>query len=223
MVLCRFVLTCPHKQGGRHTNPWPERPKNPKSASVLRFPESLVARLEPGNKSISSRAVELIEAGLSGGERIVIKMPLVYCPQTMQSGAPRPKPIPAAAPTSKTSEKQQSPHKEITSSCRTSCRHRLGSRLWAWARKSDQFERIQRRSLHRQVKKIGMRQAAAALNFYSISLYTPISNWIISSTAAFCLIGSLKVVMGCYLVQHAGSVHQEASMLGFDGVVCFWI
>ena len=73
-------------------------PREPKVRICITVPESLVARLEPGNKSISSRAVELIEAGLSGGERIVIKMPLVYCPQTVQSDAPRPKPIPAAAP-----------------------------------------------------------------------------------------------------------------------------
>ena len=76
-------------------------PKEPKIRICITVPESLVARLEPGNKSISSRAVELIEAGLFGSERIVIRMPLVYCPKIVQSGAPRPKPIPAAAPRQK--------------------------------------------------------------------------------------------------------------------------
>ena len=51
----------------------------------ISVPGSLAARINPvGRQSMSSRAVELIEIGLQGREKVVIKQNVVIRPGTLQ-------------------------------------------------------------------------------------------------------------------------------------------
>ena len=90
--------------------------------------------------------------------------------------------------TSKTREICQSQQKKgVPTSCCTSCRHVLGAWRRLGSRASDQLGSLQERRLRwpPQKGKKEDKRLSRCLEFHSISLCTPISNWIISSTAAF--------------------------------------